>query len=78
MFTNFTRDHIDYHGSMPAYWAAKRRLFAWPGLRAAVVNTDDEHGAMLADESARRRARAVDGVAAGAGAAAGAWPRLRR
>jgi UDP-N-acetylmuramoyl-L-alanyl-D-glutamate--2,6-diaminopimelate ligase len=50
MFTNFTRDHIDYHGSMPSYWAAKRRLFAWPGLRAAVVNTDDEHGAMLADE----------------------------
>ncbi len=50
MFTNFTRDHIDYHGSMPAYWAAKRRLFAWPGLRAAVVNTDDEHGAMLADD----------------------------
>jgi UDP-N-acetylmuramoyl-L-alanyl-D-glutamate--2,6-diaminopimelate ligase len=52
-FTNFTRDHLDYHGSMAAYWAAKRTLFAWPGLRAAVVNIDDEHGARLAAELAR-------------------------
>lgn len=50
LFTNFTRDHLDYHDGMDAYWAAKRRLFAWPGLRAAVINTDDEHGAVLADE----------------------------
>jgi len=42
-----TRDHLDYHDDMDAYWAAKRRLFAWPGLRAAVVNTDDLHGAVL-------------------------------
>jgi UDP-N-acetylmuramyl-tripeptide synthetase len=48
LFTNFTRDHIDYHGSMEAYWAAKAQLFAWPGLRAAVINIDDEHGAALA------------------------------
>ncbi|HSQ71647.1 MAG TPA: Mur ligase family protein, partial [Rubrivivax sp.] len=47
-FTNFTRDHLDYHGSMDAYRAAKQRLFAWPGLRAAVDNVDDETGAMLA------------------------------
>ncbi len=50
LFTNFTRDHLDYHGSMAAYWAAKRALFSWPGLRAAVVNIDDEQGARLADE----------------------------
>ena len=50
LFTNLTRDHLDYHGSMEAYWAAKRRLFDWPGLAAAVVNVDDEHGARLADE----------------------------
>ncbi|MDP1646872.1 MAG: UDP-N-acetylmuramoyl-L-alanyl-D-glutamate--2,6-diaminopimelate ligase [Rubrivivax sp.] len=50
LFTNFTRDHLDYHCDMDAYWAAKRRLFAWPGLRAAVINTDDAHGAALADE----------------------------
>ncbi len=30
LFTNFTQDHLDYHGSMQAYWAAKARLFAWP------------------------------------------------
>jgi UDP-N-acetylmuramyl-tripeptide synthetase len=52
-YTNFTRDHLDYHGSMAAYWAAKRELFAWPGLKAAVVNVDDEHGARLATELAR-------------------------
>ena len=50
LFTNFTRDHLDYHGAMDAYWAAKRQLFAWPGLRAAVLNIDDERGAALATE----------------------------
>ena len=50
LFTNFTRDHLDWHGDMAAYWAAKRRLFDWPGLRAAVVNIDDAHGAQLAAE----------------------------
>jgi UDP-N-acetylmuramoyl-L-alanyl-D-glutamate--2,6-diaminopimelate ligase len=50
LFTNFTRDHLDYHGSMEAYWAAKRALFAWPGLRAASVNVDDPQGAALAAE----------------------------
>ena len=52
IFTNFTQDHLDYHGSMDAYWAAKRVLFAWPGLQAAVVNIDDAKGAMLAKELA--------------------------
>ncbi len=47
LFTNFTLDHLDYHGSMDAYWQAKARLFAWPGLRAAVVNIDDAQGAAL-------------------------------
>jgi UDP-N-acetylmuramoyl-L-alanyl-D-glutamate--2,6-diaminopimelate ligase len=50
LFTNFTQDHLDYHGSMAAYWAAKRQLFNWPGLKAAVLNVDDEHGAQLATE----------------------------
>jgi UDP-N-acetylmuramoyl-L-alanyl-D-glutamate--2,6-diaminopimelate ligase len=44
MFTNFTQDHLDYHGTMEAYFEAKARLFDWPGLRAAVVNLDDEKG----------------------------------
>jgi UDP-N-acetylmuramoyl-L-alanyl-D-glutamate--2,6-diaminopimelate ligase len=50
LFTNFTRDHLDYHGDMAAYWAAKRQLFSWPGLQAAVINIDDEQGAALAAE----------------------------
>ena len=52
LYSNFTQDHLDFHGSMAAYWQAKRALFAWPGLRAAVVNVDDEHGAALAVELA--------------------------
>jgi UDP-N-acetylmuramoyl-L-alanyl-D-glutamate--2,6-diaminopimelate ligase len=50
LFTNFTRDHLDYHGNMADYWAAKRTLFQWPGLRAAVLNVDDARGAELANE----------------------------
>jgi UDP-N-acetylmuramoyl-L-alanyl-D-glutamate--2,6-diaminopimelate ligase len=48
IFTNLTQDHLDYHGSMEAYWQAKRRLFAWPDLQRAVVNIDDPYGAALA------------------------------
>lgn len=51
-FTNFTQDHLDYHGSMEAYWAAKAELFRWPGLQAAVVNIDDAHGEQLASDLA--------------------------
>ena len=47
VFTNFTQDHLDYHGSMQAYWQAKRELFAWPGLRSAVLNIDDAKGLEL-------------------------------
>ena len=50
IFTNFTQDHLDYHGSMAAYWQAKAQLFAWEGLQAAVINVDDAHGASLARE----------------------------
>ena len=48
VFTNFTQDHLDYHGSMDAYWAAKLVLFQWPGLLSAVINIDDAFGAALA------------------------------
>ena len=54
IFTNFSQDHLDYHGSMAAYWQAKAALFQWPGLQAAVVNVDDDHGAALARELAER------------------------
>ena len=47
IFTNFTQDHLDYHGSMAAYWEAKAELFRWPGLQAAVVNLDDPQSDVL-------------------------------
>ncbi|MSQ75756.1 MAG: UDP-N-acetylmuramoyl-L-alanyl-D-glutamate--2,6-diaminopimelate ligase [Rhodoferax sp.] len=54
IFTNFTQDHLDYHGSMAQYWEAKAALFRWPGLSSAVINIDDAHGASLALEVAHR------------------------
>lgn len=48
LFTNLTRDHLDYHLTMDAYAAAKEALFNWPGLKAAVINLDDEFGHGLA------------------------------
>ncbi len=48
ILTNFTQDHLDYHGSMAAYWQAKQALFAWPELKVAVINVDDAQGAQLA------------------------------
>jgi UDP-N-acetylmuramoyl-L-alanyl-D-glutamate--2,6-diaminopimelate ligase len=50
MFTNFTQDHLDYHGDMASYWQAKLALFSWAGLQAAVVNVDDAQGAALATQ----------------------------
>ncbi|WP_133717625.1 UDP-N-acetylmuramoyl-L-alanyl-D-glutamate--2,6-diaminopimelate ligase [Methylocaldum gracile] len=41
LYTNFSRDHLDYHGTMDAYLEAKLRLLAWPGLEFAVFNADD-------------------------------------
>lgn len=43
-FTNLTRDHLDYHGTLEAYAAAKRRLFAIPGVAHAVINVGDAVG----------------------------------
>lgn len=47
-FTNLTRDHLDYHGTMEAYGAAKARLFDMPRLEACVINMDDAFGVELA------------------------------
>jgi UDP-N-acetylmuramoyl-L-alanyl-D-glutamate--2,6-diaminopimelate ligase len=51
-FTNLTRDHLDYHGTMEAYGAAKARLFDMPKLEAGVINVDDAFGAELAKRHA--------------------------
>ena len=47
VFTNLSRDHLDYHGDLARYAAAKSRLFQVAGLRHAVVNGDDETGQRL-------------------------------
>jgi len=47
VFTNLTRDHLDYHGTMEAYGDAKTKLFSWPTLSAAVINFDDPHSESL-------------------------------
>ncbi len=63
VFTNLTRDHLDYHGTMDAYGAAKAKLFAWPGLRSAVINADDAFGRDVAarlPETVQRLRYAID------------------
>ncbi len=50
LYTNFSRDHLDYHGTMEAYLEAKLRLLAWPGLDIVVFNADDS----IADAILRR------------------------
>jgi len=57
VFTNLTRDHLDYHKTMEEYFAAKRALFEGCGTyppRVAVTNLDDEYGAKLAEFSRKR------------------------
>jgi len=58
LFTNLSRDHLDYHGTMAAYGAAKARFFAWPGLRVSVINADDPFGQSLID-AARGKGRKI-------------------
>lgn len=50
VFTNLTQDHLDYHKTMEAYQAAKEKLFAWPSLKASVINYDDAFGKQIADK----------------------------
>jgi UDP-N-acetylmuramoyl-L-alanyl-D-glutamate--2,6-diaminopimelate ligase len=50
VLTNLSRDHLDYHQTMAQYADAKRRLFLMPGLKTAVINSDDAFGQrVLAD-----------------------------
>jgi UDP-N-acetylmuramoyl-L-alanyl-D-glutamate--2,6-diaminopimelate ligase len=61
LFTNLTRDHLDYHGDMESYEASKRKLFEWRGLKTAVLNLDDEAGLRL---QSHLRMRAGEGMPA--------------
>ncbi|MCZ6501777.1 MAG: UDP-N-acetylmuramoyl-L-alanyl-D-glutamate--2,6-diaminopimelate ligase [Gammaproteobacteria bacterium] len=47
VFTNMTRDHLDYHKDFEGYQKSKQKLFAWEGLKTAIVNRDDEFGQKL-------------------------------
>lgn len=47
LFTNLSRDHLDYHGSMKGYRQAKQKLFEFAGLECAVINSDDPFGQQL-------------------------------
>lgn len=47
VFSNLTLDHLDYHGSMQAYFEAKAKLFAWPTLRNVIINVDDAYGLQI-------------------------------
>ena len=62
VFTNLSRDHLDFHGTMEEYFAAKRRLFE-AGPAAAIVNVDDEYGRRLAAELEGLVTFAVEGEA---------------
>lgn len=74
VFTNLSRDHLDYHGSFSAYGEAKRRLFQTPGLRAWVVNLDDAFGeGLLVDPP-----QGVDVIGYGQGADHSYWRRVTR
>ncbi|AKA22656.1 UDP-N-acetylmuramoyl-L-alanyl-D-glutamate--2,6-diaminopimelate ligase [Pseudomonas chlororaphis] len=50
VLTNLSRDHLDYHGTMQAYGAAKAKLFGWADLGCRVINIDDEFGRLLASD----------------------------
>jgi UDP-N-acetylmuramoyl-L-alanyl-D-glutamate--2,6-diaminopimelate ligase len=72
LFTNLSRDHLDYHVDMETYARAKQRLFEFPGLKHAIVNLDDVQGVriarMLAGSGVNRCGYScVEGVAAAAG-----------
>ena len=64
VFTNLTRDHLDYHGTMDSYGATKARLFAREDLVSRVINVDDAFGRQLAARSARPRPRSSSPAAA--------------
>jgi UDP-N-acetylmuramoyl-L-alanyl-D-glutamate--2,6-diaminopimelate ligase len=71
LFTNLSRDHLDYHGDMESYARAKQRLFEAPGLKHAVLNLDDVQGVHLARSLAGRVNRAGYSASPGVAARAG-------
>jgi len=77
VFTNLSQDHLDFHGTMEQYFAAKARLFEPEYAAAAVVNADDPHGSLLADAARiptkTYSVREVSGLDVGATSSTGTW-----
>jgi len=67
VFTNLTRDHLDYHGTLEAYAEAKYKLFAARGLKSAIVNVDDDWGFKFAKRLSAGPARLVTYGTGGSG-----------
>jgi len=71
IFTNISRDHLDYHSDFDHYKEAKKQLFKWPDLKHAVINLDDKFGEALANEMIARLeipSRQIDEHSVGCGA----------
>lgn len=66
IMTNLSQDHLDYHGSMDAYLAAKKQLFTEYGVQHALINIDDEYGQQLAADSSITAAKLTYGAHASA------------
>ena len=77
VFTNLTQDHLDFHGDMEQYFAAKAKLFEPDYASAAVVNADDPRGSLLADvariPTSTFSLRDVEGLDVGFLASTGTW-----
>lgn len=69
IFTNLTRDHLDYHGTLQQYAAAKARLFAFSSLKYIILNADDPAAAIMREQAVQ----AGHGAGSGAGSGAAIW-----
>jgi UDP-N-acetylmuramoyl-L-alanyl-D-glutamate--2,6-diaminopimelate ligase len=77
LFTNLTRDHLDYHGTLERYEEAKARLFDWPTLTHAVINLDDAAGRRFAERVRGRGAVELIGYTLADAALPGGGRRLQ-
>ncbi len=62
IFTNLTRDHLDYHGDMHQYWEAKKKLFLEHDPKFAIINLDDLYGLKLVDELVKKQRIPVENI----------------
>jgi UDP-N-acetylmuramoyl-L-alanyl-D-glutamate--2,6-diaminopimelate ligase len=61
IFTNLSRDHLDYHGTMEAYAEAKAQLFQWPELETSMINNDDAVGATISSVATKALTYSLNG-----------------